>query len=204
MSEIVMRDSIFDYIEDEQELQYFHLYQDQATEINGPFTSEFWTRLVVQASQQDESIRNAVVALGALQKSRQSTPTSSPPPYSAPLHDTHYEFALNTYQKAITGLRERLAIGNASPKVALITCLLFVCFEIIHGDLEAALAQVFSGVCLLQEWKGGSFDHLSENEMFGDLGSSVEEQLEQMFAQLDIQARSFMQYSWEQSIDVIA
>lgn len=188
----IVHEPFFDIFGDEQEHRYFQLYQDHAEEVNGPFTSDFWTRLVLQASHHEESVRYAVVALGALQKTREVSPASSPKIGTDSILKAHNEFAFNIYQKAIVRLRESLESGEISPKIALIACILFVCFEIYHGDLMAALAQVLSGVRLLQEWKGSSIDDLSDLDFVSGSGASLDDQLTQIFAELDIQARTFM------------
>lgn len=54
---------------DEMELRYFQLFQSQAApKLSGPFSSQFWTRLVLQESHSEPAIRHAVVAVGALHK----------------------------------------------------------------------------------------------------------------------------------------
>lgn len=65
----------------------------------------------------------------------------------------HHEFALSQYNQAIVNLRQTLTRGKAAIRTALMASLLFVCFENLHGDHEAADQQVRSGLGLIDQWQ---------------------------------------------------
>ena len=88
------------------------------------FESPFWNQLL-QAIHLEASIRHAAVALGSLHESFELGLSGS---------NKHGGiFALQQYVKAIelltTSIREK---GKQAADVALMTCVLFVCFEVSH------------------------------------------------------------------------
>jgi hypothetical protein len=161
--------------------------------LSGFFDSEFWTRSVLQESNSEASIRHAVVALGALYKTLEKA-SESPPgspenaattPYdSAP---THYYFALQQYDKAVTRLREALANNETrSQRTILISIVLFTCFQSFTGDHRQAIMQIQHGLGLLEERRQDSKQPLIRCK-----DEVVEEELVQMFTRLAIQAKSY-------------
>lgn len=106
------------------------------------FDAEFWTRLVVQMSYVEPSIRHAVVALGSLHEQREESAKkmlplmghsleaeplglSMPLPKTRPPSDEN-PLAIAQYNKAITHLARRLS-SEGSVEVTLLACILFVC-----------------------------------------------------------------------------
>jgi hypothetical protein len=87
--------------------------------LGGVFDPTFWTRLVLQATHHEPAIRHAVVALGALHESSEHS------------RDESSMFALQQYTKAIGCLVEPIqGKKKQATDVALMTCVLFVCFEV--------------------------------------------------------------------------
>jgi hypothetical protein len=175
------------------ELRYFQLFQNQAApELSAPFNSQFWTRLVLQESYSEPAIRHAVVAVGALHKTMVEYSKSSSENDSGPIQKEHHDFALRQFHKAICQIQERLSSGNVRFRLALISCLLFVCFESFHGDLDSAMAQVFSGLNLLRDWYSRKQMRLLDQPgiLTPDNDDSIETEFLQMFIRLEYQARS--------------
>jgi hypothetical protein len=87
---------------------------------SGIFDPTFWTRLVLQATHHEPAIRHAAIALGALHESSEVGSRVKPS-----------IFAMEQYGKAIRYLvkpiREK---QKQAVDVALMTCVLFVCFEV--------------------------------------------------------------------------
>lgn len=92
-------------------------------QLTGPFESPFWDRLLLQATHHEPALQHAAVALGALHESYELRSSS--------LTENDHGFALQQYVKAIgfvtTPHRER---GSHAADVALMTCVLFICFEV--------------------------------------------------------------------------
>jgi hypothetical protein len=174
------------------ELRYFKLFQSQAApKLSGPFSSEFWTRLVLQESHSEPAIRHAVVAVGALHKTMAEYLKSSGEGVSSSEQKAHHDFALRQFQKAIREIRERMSNGHVRLRLALISCLLFICFESFHGDLDSAMAQVSSGLGLLRDWYGQKEKRLLDQTVVPTPDDeAIEAEFLQMFVRLEYQARS--------------
>lgn len=107
------------------------------------------------------SIRHAIIALGALSESLNNAP--------APLlkvnviqemDKKHQEQAVLQHIKAIQALNQYIS-SSGSPQLrsALITCLLFVCFEVFQGSIASSVQQTYGGLKILQSYyigKSGS------------------------------------------------
>jgi hypothetical protein len=154
--------------------------------------------MVLQESHSEPAIRHAVVAVGALHKTMVEYLKSSGEDDSGPIQKAHHDFALRQFHKAICQIRERLSGGNVRLRLALISCLLFVCFESFHGDLDSAMAQVSSGLNLLRDWYSRK-----QKRLFIQPGiqtpddDSIEAEFLQMFARLEYQARSHVLMSMD-------
>lgn len=124
------------------------------------FDAEFWTRLVVQMSYVEPSIRHAVVALGSLHEQREesakkmlplrghsldSEPLGMSMPLAKTRPSTENPLAIAQYNKAIMHLAKRLD-SNASVEVTLLACILFVCVEFLRGDSHPAVNHFKSGM----------------------------------------------------------
>jgi hypothetical protein len=91
-------------------------------QLSSAFNLLFWDRLLVPATHHELAIRHAAIALGALHEHFEQR--------SNQMEDEDV-FALQRYVKAIELLtapvRDR---GKPAADVALMTCVLFVCFEV--------------------------------------------------------------------------
>ncbi len=88
--------------------------------LSGIFDPTFWTRLVLQATHHEPTIRHAVIALGALHESSKVGSREEPS-----------VFAMQQYGKAIRCLVKPIQEKQKqAADVALITCVLFVSFEV--------------------------------------------------------------------------
>jgi len=127
--------------------------QNTAAELSGYYDSSFWEILILAASAQKPSLRHAVIALGALHEdfSRGRLVPSSP---SAA--DQNPQFALNQYAKAIRALRRSISTGKEEPLTALMSCLLFVCFDSLRGWFESAMVHLQSGLMILRDLRMSS------------------------------------------------
>lgn len=148
--------------ETEEESRYFQVFSERMVHefsgfFEGTVSSSFWTRLVLQESHNVKSIRHAVIALGALSKSYDNTPR----PHLKvniiqDIDRRHHEQAVLQHLKAIQALNQYISSSD-SPQLrnALITCLLFVCFEIFQSSCVAAVQQIYGGLKILQSYYTG-------------------------------------------------
>ena len=142
-------------------------------------------------------MRDAVVAIGALfscgQKHFESSnlqdafsQTNVPTP--------SYCAALQYYGRALKRMRERLEVGHGDRekelRMALIGCLLVVCFETLQGNVSQGMRHALSGHRMLRDWVlwRQSSHPMSPLSAAQDADCVVvESELTQAFARLDIQ-----------------
>jgi hypothetical protein len=153
-----------------------HYYCVQgAYEIASHFNIDFWTRVVLQQSQQDSVVRQALVSLSALHLNCASKTVDEPCPDK--------DGPLLQYGRAIRALRKRIDSPNPDTiKSALTCCILFCCFEEALGNSEAAARHLNGGLDLLSVHRNSR-----QLEHDGHLGA-----MSRVFESLDLQATVFI------------
>jgi hypothetical protein len=156
------------------EHHYFSVFRNETvTELPGIFGGDFWDRIILQACHREEFVRDAAVAIGALSSCGREFSTAGS---GGKVTDSvHYCFALAKYGRAIRKMRNALMEGKGGLRIALLSCLLVVCFEGLQGNFLQALDHAISGGLLLQQWidrqdgrseeAGSSRDEVVENEI---------------------------------------
>jgi hypothetical protein len=119
-------------------------------ELNGFYTTGFWEKLILQASYNEPALRHAVIAIGSLHEdfAQKSLSQASETPSETPSEGI--SFALNQYTKALGHLRRSLAAGDQKPLTALMSCILFVCFDSLRGFYQSAMVHLQSGMRILR------------------------------------------------------
>ena len=131
--------------EDEREYQYFCLFRDEiAFELSGGFDPSLWNVLILKACD-NPSIKQLTIATAALSKATKAAEQN----LWDPEKDLHHEYALQQYGRALKGIREMVALGQDSMRVALVSALLIFCFESMHGDMARGVVHVQSAVELI-------------------------------------------------------
>ena len=117
-------------------------------EIRGCFPSNLWERLVLQIAHEEPSIRHAAIAVGSMHRMYKEREIST---NLTTVKDPYEVFSLRQYVKAIGSLRTRLKnTGDARTReVSLITCLLFICLEMLRGQRVEALTHLQTGLRIL-------------------------------------------------------
>lgn len=147
--------------------------RNTAAELSGYYDSSFWGNLVLAASTQKPSLRHAVIALGALHEDFSRKGLHSVPS----LENQNRQLALNQYSKAIAALRRSLSHGKEEPLTALMSCILFVCFDSLRGYYESAMVHLKSGLGILQDIRKSS----AKNQI-------IEEKIVPLFRRLSLQS----------------
>jgi len=167
--------------ETEVENRYLRYFHEQTM---GGFQSAFdwtlWNRLVLQGCHHESFVRDAVVAIGALHKSLCTISSVAPearPDPEKPMAELHREYAYRTYGRALRKMQLAINAG-AGPRLALVACLLVVCFESHMGNRYKAVAHAQYGLQILQQWNG----HSTSGEP-----PKVEDEIIDAFRNLDIQ-----------------
>ncbi|KAL4791333.1 hypothetical protein BDV19DRAFT_393195 [Aspergillus venezuelensis] len=122
------------------EYYFFHA----APSLSDALDLDFWRGTVLQICGSEPAIWDAVVSL--------STFYENPPPLGGlptfqiedtdrlpqPRSQQHRE-ALHWYSRSLHKLQEQIADGVADHGVALVSCVLFICIEILQGNVKASL-----------------------------------------------------------------
>jgi len=154
----------------------------------------FWTKLVLQACQHEPFVRHAIVAIGALHKSRLSSPsTRRSKAENESVRDLHREFALLQYNKALNAIRDTISESEngTNPRKVILACLLVVCLENFLGNKYLALSHALAGNRILQDWLVKHPSSLQHKLGISSQASSmIEDELVHAFRKLDLQISS--------------
>ncbi|KAH6660963.1 hypothetical protein BKA67DRAFT_654113 [Truncatella angustata] len=132
-----------------ESLAFEYFVFQSAPRLPGAFASPFWTTLVFQASSNEAAVLSALLALSFAHKNN-SLQNDRIAGKASQLADDHEHFILQHYSRAISQLQAHLAAGtSASVRVTLITCLLFICLELLRGQYKSAVSHLESGLKLL-------------------------------------------------------
>lgn len=115
-----------------QETRSFAFFREHTShQISNTFDADFWRYLVLQASHHESAIRHAACALGAMHEWFER---SSPRDGRLVTEEGTGDFALHQYSKAINCLLEPVKNNRRqAADVALMTCIMFICFEVCQG-----------------------------------------------------------------------
>lgn len=168
-----------------EERRAFHFFRTNSVmAFQGYFDSEFWSRLILQASHSKPTIRHAVIALGSLHETTQNKDSAALKSGKA-----NNKFALQQCNKAIASLNKELSLkGQRSIEVLLMSCVLFVCFETLQGNYESALTHMESGVRMYRNWQAEN--NKPERCVYGR-PQSVGAEIAQIFSRLNLQVLMF-------------
>ncbi|KAL7951355.1 hypothetical protein V8C42DRAFT_303860 [Trichoderma barbatum] len=156
--------------------EYFRRYT--TTKLPGLFESGFWDSLVLQASEQEPAVMHAVTALGAAHKNEE-------------------RISLTEYNEAIRHLRRSLDRSDKEAlRVCLITCMLFVCIELLRGGFKTGHAHLTNGLRILREIQRREGITASDGDIIlRSHVESVEDTLVEVFSRLNVQIALFGQVS---------
>jgi hypothetical protein len=139
-----------------------------------------------RACVSDASIRHAVVALAALDKTAESFEAfgSSPLNEAARKSAQHHQNALKQYTTAIQYMRAASSTSMQDLRTTLLTCLVIFCFEAWDGLKENAVRQIQTGLRLIRKWQ---LEHIDDP---AQPTADLEQDLVRAFNRLDVQAVS--------------
>jgi hypothetical protein len=120
-----------------------------APQMAGFFDSTFWQKMVIQMSYHEPAILHAITAIGALHEAIMQRAFADEKRKAQAM-----EFALNQCNRAISSLtgpkRGRHGVRSPDSRLALMTCVLFTCFEAMQGRCDSAVNHALQGRRLLQ------------------------------------------------------
>ena len=134
-------------------------------------TQEFWCGYVLQLAHAEPLVTDCLLAISTLYEHPQFLPSFRRNPYlraeggrataesAQVLHpnvppppDKFHSSALMYYNRAIRQFKERVENGSASPLLAISSCALFLCIEVIRDNIFAAFTLINHGVKMLQHY----------------------------------------------------
>lgn len=118
--------------------------------LSGNCDHEFWTRILTQTSCVDPAVWHSVMAVSMLQ---QHSISRSP---EADGKDLLYH-SLQHYNKAVELLTKPILDARVRSETLIIACAVFVCIEVMLGDIESSRKHIFSGVQMINDWKQQRF-----------------------------------------------
>ncbi|TLD32831.1 hypothetical protein PspLS_00399, partial [Pyricularia sp. CBS 133598] len=142
-----------------EEKRSFHFFQHvTAPNLAGDLDANFWKVLVLQVCQTEPAVRHAVLAVSSLHEhlaykrghltlQNTGSTTAEQHIHSEPQHS----FALHQYNKAIACLIGQMKDTTSRPLAPLLTCVLFVCLEFMHGKDKESLIHLEQGRQLLSK-----------------------------------------------------
>ena len=143
---------------------------------------------MLQACETSPSIRHAIIAIGALNLSTPTTPSSE-------VGTLRHQFAFRQYSKSVCLMRRDIAGGRHDLRTTLVACLLFYCFESFHGYHELAISQVYSGLKMIKDWTTSFYKPDKDGRLWTRIGSEcpcvVEDDILRAFGSLEIQVMSY-------------
>ncbi|KAH8885510.1 hypothetical protein GQ53DRAFT_659947, partial [Thozetella sp. PMI_491] len=181
----------------ECEKKYFDTWLGLAENIGGGwFDANLLSRTIPQLSHEDTAVKYAAMAIGALASAQASRGP-------ARLCDTplmldtkpHYKNALTYYGQAMHQLGRQASRTQAGKesyiRSAVIACLLFVCFETLHGNQSGAVQHIKHGLTIVQQFLERHKDAANGNEGAPADSPSplvLEDEILQVFQRLEFQS----------------
>jgi hypothetical protein len=131
-----------------KERELLSLYQGYtANKLSGLFPSEFWDLLLPQASYSEPAVLHAVLALTSAHQHDQINSIVG-------RLSTEEQFTLQAYSRAISYLKPHFNLSHkVSLRVTLITCILFVCLEIVQRHHITAITHLSNGLELIKQYE---------------------------------------------------
>ncbi|KAL1843505.1 hypothetical protein VTJ49DRAFT_1376 [Mycothermus thermophilus] len=127
------------------ERRAFHFFQHiTAPCLSGDLDGAFWRVLVLQVCQTEPAVRHAVLAVSSLHESMVAN-------QGAPKAEDRNSFALYQYNRAIACLLDQMRTVDARPLVPLMTCVLFVCIELMQSKDRESLLHLEQGRQILNQ-----------------------------------------------------
>jgi hypothetical protein len=171
---ISLHSPLFNHSQGGKELRSFKYFQSRINSISGHFESDFWGRLVLQASH---TIRHAVLALSSVYEVHEFGQQG----LEAPVYDSNGVLmnrdALGQYTKAVTILSQSLSQKQTSIQVALVNCLLFIWLEFLRNDFKTSLKHLKSGLKIIKDAK-------SQPGLWSEIDASISPLFERLKAQI--------------------
>ncbi|KAE8148705.1 putative C6 finger domain protein [Aspergillus avenaceus] len=131
---------------------FAYYFQHAARCLTSGLDVDFWAGVIPQICRSEPAVWDAINAISALYEFPEQC---LDPVFLRRRKEDFHSFnqnqkeALTWYSRSLSSIRTQIDRGNASPYVALITCVLYICIETIQGRVEEALQLYQQGVDLI-------------------------------------------------------
>ncbi|KAK4504193.1 hypothetical protein PRZ48_005109 [Zasmidium cellare] len=136
------------------EAQAFDFFRKQTLYfLPGCATATTWETIAMQLSHSEPALTCAIVAVGSMHQARTGRPAGLVMPVYEP---AQFEFAMDEYSRSV-GLIQKYINENQSQsnknsvEVVLLACLMFICFELLHGNNYLGILHLRTGLRILYE-----------------------------------------------------
>jgi hypothetical protein len=150
--------------------------------------TRFWTHTVISASHNEPAILHAMLALSGAHRgyveSQSGIDGRAPTDFVMP--------ALAHYGKAVHQLQNRMTISSfENLQVVLITCVILLAFDIIHGRFREGSVHLSHGQQILRVLHSSASNKQSDDLYLPQETKSVLDELSYLFALIDLQSVNF-------------
>ncbi|KAN0095939.1 hypothetical protein V8E51_014744 [Hyaloscypha variabilis] len=157
-----------------------HFRTRTAPALSASFDCDFWNTVVLQVSATQDPVRSAIVALSSLHESFERAHGNIDLFGNV---DNSRVLALQQYNKAVYQTAQLLNLQDAtSCRVALTSCLLFICLELIQDNYTISINHLVSGLRMLLYCQNGAMSLSSQPSL-----SLLHDRLKQFFGRLVVQ-----------------
>ncbi|KAI8675530.1 Zn(2)-C6 fungal-type domain-containing protein [Fusarium keratoplasticum] len=152
--------------------------------------SRLWTITMPQLTLQEPTLRYAAMAVGALRKASNVEFEASSPNDDLMSDNKHYLNAIIYYCEALR-LQSKARPSKEGLRTAMLSSLLFICFETQRGNMPAALKHVTHGFSMLNELAACS-EKAPDLVSIAPAPPALVQEILDCYKPLELQSRSFM------------
>lgn len=146
----------------------FEFYFDQVTpNASGVPDLDFWRGVVIQICHYEPAIWDAVIALSSLYFTTYESKEDSFPLFTF-TDDSAYggtvtrAQAFEWYARSLSSIRSQINQSTINPQVALVSCMLFICFEALCGNITQAYKLYCQGSALMYSLCSPTVNHFAQ------------------------------------------
>lgn len=172
----------------DEQCSYFREWSALSTTFlsGGLAQTRLWTATMPQVTLDDRMLRFGAMAVGALRKASDSDRSGT----SFTVQNRHYFNAITFYCEALR-LQSKASPTREGLRTALLSSLLFICFESLRADVPAALKHMVHGFSMLNELAACS-DKAPDLVSIAPAPPAMVQEILECYKPLELQSRSFM------------
>jgi hypothetical protein len=147
------------FVASREDKECFDWFERRASpKLRGSFDSEFWSKLILQASINELAVRHAVLAVSFVHR-RGSLNVMDTRPEEETIGQLE-QVPLRYFARSINNLHHHLSANSqASLRIVLITCIIFTTLDLLRGHFETGWIHVRNGVYLVRKLRSFSNRH---------------------------------------------